>query len=667
MLAVSPPNLSSALSTTITPSADHWYGPGLVRVVISDPLKNTAGSTITPHIEARRGSTVLASADTLIASEGSSGTFELYLTTSNALVPANPTFPNDYEVGRINSSPQLGPRDFSLALGSGNYMRDGDSVSVSYGGQSQIIQFSKSIAVASVDRTTAGDGNRIVLTISDQNANIDPTAIDRFPANASVLSVTGGTMNYTGAMFIEEGQNTAMFDLVIQVSSGTENMQNPPFGATLSGVEFPSVAQFTVHGFDVYTSVPAATPPYNAVTPNPQASSSQNVVLQNSGGVVSIVSPPQSNGQQTGNPVTLKARIIPPVIRAGVPFWINATVVNNSTQTIQYSPSCSPSFSVSFAKGLASYQGRPCNIMPVLRQLQPGQTDSVKIPGLVGQYLEANQSGSDNATVHFEYQTGGGAGSPSDVTQSLTVNILPANATLGEPFLLAYNQSVTVKDANLALHFANVTEDSRCPSDVRCIWAGRVSVLLNAKAADSDQPMAQLNLTAPAGSGASVTGALDGLTVTLQNVSPYPTSTSKPHLQDYVISLVVTADNLTSRSVEISKPFGSIEGKMPASTVTPAAGDKVHFAINATSIRTSGTGKIFAIFEVRSLETGVTEYLDYGAADPAKNEQTFAINSTGAWVPSAGGNYELRVFVVDNLQVPSSLSGVSISQLAVRN
>ena len=71
-------------SVAITPSSDRWYGPGLIRVVITDTSQSSAGASIAPHIAVKRGSITLASADPPITSPGTSGTFELYFTTSNA-------------------------------------------------------------------------------------------------------------------------------------------------------------------------------------------------------------------------------------------------------------------------------------------------------------------------------------------------------------------------------------------------------------------------------------------------------------------------------------------------------------------------------------------------------------------------------------------------------
>ncbi len=43
---------------------------------------------------------------------------------------------------------------------------------------------------------------------------------------------------------------------------------------------------------------------------------------------------------------------------------------------------------------------------------------------------------------------------------------------LGEEFELAVHQTAQITDENISITFQEVLEDSRCPVDVTCIWAG---------------------------------------------------------------------------------------------------------------------------------------------------------------------------------------------------
>lgn len=49
---------------------------------------------------------------------------------------------------------------------------------------------------------------------------------------------------------------------------------------------------------------------------------------------------------------------------------------------------------------------------------------------------------------------------------------------LGEEFDLYIGQSVKIKGEKLEIKFAEVVEDSRCPTGATCIWEGRVSITL---------------------------------------------------------------------------------------------------------------------------------------------------------------------------------------------
>ncbi len=43
---------------------------------------------------------------------------------------------------------------------------------------------------------------------------------------------------------------------------------------------------------------------------------------------------------------------------------------------------------------------------------------------------------------------------------------------LGEEFTVKVGQQVKIKDTKIKLTFLAVPQDSRCPSDVACVWAG---------------------------------------------------------------------------------------------------------------------------------------------------------------------------------------------------
>jgi hypothetical protein len=59
-------------------------------------------------------------------------------------------------------------------------------------------------------------------------------------------------------------------------------------------------------------------------------------------------------------------------------------------------------------------------------------------------------------------------------------------APLNRAFTLDVGQTVSVDDAELSIKFVRVTEDSRCPANVQCIWAGNGQIEIEAR--DDGQP-----------------------------------------------------------------------------------------------------------------------------------------------------------------------------------
>jgi len=115
-------------------------------------------------------------------------------------------------------------------------------------------------------------------------------------------------------------------------------------------------------------------------------------------------------------------------------------------------------------------------------------------------------------------------------------NSIPA--TLGNAFQLKIDQIAFIKSENIRIKFLKVTEDSRCPSDVVCIWAGQVGVLINVS--KNGQDLGDLTLISGAGNKELATKSFDGYSANLMKVEPYPISTERIEPSDYVITLVVT-------------------------------------------------------------------------------------------------------------------------------
>ncbi len=112
------------------------------------------------------------------------------------------------------------------------------------------------------------------------------------------------------------------------------------------------------------------------------------------------IKPIQGENANTIEIVNLQVQ--PTKIRVGDTFAINATLVNNSTNTINVRNGCGGSFSVVFDNHATSEVGKICNWMAVQIILKPGEnfTGSSLFSNLA---YKAIMPGTANSTVTFSY------------------------------------------------------------------------------------------------------------------------------------------------------------------------------------------------------------------------------------------------------------------------
>ena len=113
---------------------------------------------------------------------------------------------------------------------------------------------------------------------------------------------------------------------------------------------------------------------------------------------------PHAFSDNAGNVIITSTLVQPSQIWAGDTFAINATLVNNSTGTINVKNSCAGPFSVSFDAYAKVELKKVCNWMPIQIILQPGKniTSSSLFSNLV---YRAISPGVANATITFSYAT----------------------------------------------------------------------------------------------------------------------------------------------------------------------------------------------------------------------------------------------------------------------
>ncbi len=110
---------------------------------------------------------------------------------------------------------------------------------------------------------------------------------------------------------------------------------------------------------------------------------------------------------------------------------------------------------------------------------------------------------------------------------------------LNSEFSLKVRQTAIVARENLRISFVKVSEDSRCPANAFCIWAGQAKVVLNV--VKDGQNLGEVVLTKGAGDPAlAVQKVADKYTIKLVDVQPYPVEPLQIQQSDYVITLIVS-------------------------------------------------------------------------------------------------------------------------------
>lgn len=143
-----------------------------------------------------------------------------------------------------------------------------------------------------------------------------------------------------------------------------------------------------------------------------------------------------------------------------------------------------------------------------------------------------------------------------------TVSIAHAQgvaAEIGTPFKLKFSQQASIDSEKIGITFANVTEDSRCASDVVCIQAGQATISASVEVNGTDAGQYALTV----GSNESKSAATFGqYSIKLVSLDPYPVSTKKTDKSDYVATLVVSKVSANSSVVLVKAggKFGAIAG-----------------------------------------------------------------------------------------------------------
>ena len=111
--------------------------------------------------------------------------------------------------------------------------------------------------------------------------------------------------------------------------------------------------------------------------------------------------------------------------------------------------------------------------------------------------------------------------------------------TLNQAFTLAGGQEGLIPSEKLRLRFAEVLEDSRCPTQVDCFWTGQARVVVSVQPDGGGATDVEFN-TNPAPGQTVKDAQVGSYSIELQSLDPYPQTPDAIAFNDYRVTLVVS-------------------------------------------------------------------------------------------------------------------------------
>jgi hypothetical protein len=115
----------------------------------------------------------------------------------------------------------------------------------------------------------------------------------------------------------------------------------------------------------------------------------------------------------------------------------------------------------------------------------------------------------------------------------------PREAAFDQEIQLAPGERALFGPRKLDVEFVRVVEDSRCPTDVTCVWAGEVKVQLATRSGGAEAVQHELTAGKPA--------AVGGLQLDVVQVQPERISTREIAAQEYRVTLQARDSNPARR------------------------------------------------------------------------------------------------------------------------
>lgn len=120
------------------------------------------------------------------------------------------------------------------------------------------------------------------------------------------------------------------------------------------------------------------------------------------------------------------------------------------------------------------------------------------------------------------------------ITLAASVSLFAQKASKGESLSVKLGATETAKVSRIKANLVDILEDSRCPEDVACVWAGRIRILVKLEAKNGKTTSVEFS------SDQKPSVEFAGYTITLGTIGP-----------DRRTGQVTKADYIAQFSVEL--------------------------------------------------------------------------------------------------------------------
>lgn len=159
------------------------------------------------------------------------------------------------------------------------------------------------------------------------------------------------------------------------------------------------------------------------------------------------------------------------------------------------------------------------------------------------------------------------------------------SSELEKELILKLGDKATIDSNGIVIKFLTVSDDSRCPLDVICVWQGKASVIINIQVDGQDYGNYELSTE---GNRNSVT--VNQYNFQMKEILPYPTSIEKAKPSDYSIKLFVSKAT-TQKTIDCATI--NLEHKIVGGKVVNACRGIQTISVSIT-INADSDGKIVA-------------------------------------------------------------------------